>query len=174
MTTKLQPSLQDQSPALITDSLGYNLYRYQFNAMPVLLGWGLGSLAAGLVWMRSSSQWLRGLGGQFVGWGAIDGLIAGFALRGAERNAARLAGGEISPAVHDQQAVQFERIVWLNAVLDIGYLAGGLWLLRRGANQPNRRGMGLGVLIQGAFLFVWDILLASCAQRQRQNTRHDS
>ncbi len=73
-----------------------NLYTYQAKAMPILLGWSAGSVVAGTLWLRSAGKFWRGLGSQFLGWGAIDGLIAGFALRGAAKSAARLESGAIS------------------------------------------------------------------------------
>jgi hypothetical protein len=143
-----------------TESQTLNLYRFQQVTMPVLLGWSVGSMITGWsLWWREGSRFLDGLGAQFVGWGLIDGIIAIFALRGAGRDARRYAAGEISPEEHDRAKARFKRIVALNAALDIGYVAGGKALLRDSQDQPGRRGTGWGVIVQGAFLFVWDILL---------------
>lgn len=147
-----------------------NLYTYQVKAMPVLLGWAMGSVVAGLLWMRSSNKFWRSMGSQFLGWGVIDGLIAGFALRGAATNAARLESGGISTAEHKRQWVQFERFVWLNVLLDKGYVAGGAWLASHNPQDPQRRGMGWGIAIQGAFLLIWDVLLASISWSKRRGS----
>lgn len=145
-----------------------NLYTYQKKTMPILLGWAAGSVIAGLLWLRSSNKFWRGLGSQFLGWGVINGLIAGFALRGASKNAVRLESGEISPAEHQRQWVQFERFVWLNVLLDKGYITAGAWLALRNPQDAQRRGIGWGVAIQGAFLLIWDILLASLSWNKRR------
>jgi hypothetical protein len=145
----------------------FNLYRFQRRAMPVLLGWALGSILAGALWMRDPSRFLRGLGGQFVAWGAIDGLIALLALRGARGKAEKWEAGEVTPFQHDQEAGRFEAIVWANAALDVGYVLGGRWWSRRNPDDPLRRGMGLGVMVQGAFLLLWDLFLALAVRRGR-------
>lgn len=144
-----------------------NLYRFQRSAMPVLLGWALGSIVTGVLWMRNPSRFLRGIGGQFFAWGAIDGLIALLALRGAWGKVEKWQAGEITPLQHDREADQFEKIVWANAALDVGYVLGGRWWSRRNPDDPRHRGMGLGVMVQGAFLLVWDLFLALAVRRGR-------
>jgi hypothetical protein len=152
---------------MLTKRSNFNLSQFQRSAMPVLLGWALGSILTGALWMRGASRPLRGVGGQFVAWGLIDGLIALFALGGARRKAARWQAGEITPAEHAREAGQFEKIVWANAALDVGYVLGGRWWLRRSPDDPQRQGMGLGVMVQGAFLFFWDLFLALAVRRGR-------
>jgi hypothetical protein len=168
MNTQDEILLEEYPEAPEGAEQGYSVYRYQQNAMPVLLGWAVGSIFAGLLWMRSRSEWLRGFGSQFLGWGAIDGVIAAAGMSGAAKNEQRLNAGEITPDEHTRQAANFERFVWLNALLDVGYMLGGWVLARRSPNDRRRQGMGWGILAQGAFLFIWDILLASGAQRRRR------
>lgn len=170
MTPQAITKSEDTELASEAPSQAYNLYTYQAKAMPILLGWSAGSVVAGAVWLRSAGKFWRGLGSQFLGWGAIDGLIAGFALRGAAKSAARLESGAISPAEHQRQWLQFERFVWLNVLLDIGYVLGGVWLKRSNSHDPQRRGMGWGIAIQGGFLLIWDILLASISRSKRRGT----
>jgi hypothetical protein len=145
-----------------------NLYTYQRRVMPILLGWGIGSIVSGLIWLLGCSQKMRGMGSQFFGWGLVDSLIAIFAIASADRKTMLLESGEVTPGEHLQQAVQFERFVWFNALLDIGYVIGGIRLAKRSPQEPRRRGIGWGILIQGAFLFVWDVLLAVFAGRLRR------
>ncbi|NJM05009.1 hypothetical protein HC891_00430 [Candidatus Gracilibacteria bacterium] len=47
----------------------------------------------------------------------------------------------------------------VNAGLDVGYILGGLALLR--SEQPGRQGMGLSIVMQGAFLLAYDAWLAN-------------
>jgi hypothetical protein len=148
----------------------FNLYRFQREAMPILLGWAFGSIVTGTLWRRNQSQYTRGVGGQFIAWGLVDGIIASLALSGAQRKTTLWGAGEITPLQHAREADQFEKIVWANAVLDVGYVLGGRWWQRRHPHDLARQGMGVGVMIQGAFLLVWDILLASAVRRRRRGT----
>jgi hypothetical protein len=168
MTSQAIVKTENTGPAGQLPSQADNLYSYQTRAMPILLGWSVGSIVTGALWLSSASKFWRGLGSQFLGWGAIDGLIAGFALRGATKGAARLEAGEISPAEHQRQWLQFERFVWLNVLLDIGYVLAGVGLKRSNPHDPQRQGLGWGIAIQGGFLLIWDILLASLSRSKRR------
>lgn len=159
-------SLSEPEPAL----RGYSVYQYQTEAMPILLSWAVGSMVSGLLWLTSRSDLLKGFGSQFLGWGVVNAAIAALGLSGATRNEKRRQEGEISPTEHTHQAIQFERFVWFNVLLDIGYMLGGGLLARRNPDEPRKQGMGWGILLQGAFLFFWDILLASIARRRRRGT----
>ncbi len=137
-----------------------NIFTFQVRAMPILLGWAGGSILAGLLWQRERDPWFKGFGGQFIGWGIINGLIALFGLRGAQKNAARFTSGEISLEEHTRQTNQFRNLVAINTALDVGYIAAGAWLAgSKNSPDPQRKGMGWGIILQGAFLFVWDLLL---------------
>ncbi len=98
--------------------------------------WAVGSVVVGGA--LAASPRTRGFGRQTAAWGAVDGAIA---LVGARRQAA----GPTDPA-------RLRRVLLVNAGLDVGYLAGGAWLVRR----TRWRGDGLAVLVQGAFLLWLD------------------
>jgi len=119
--------------------------------------------------LRSRSDWLRGLGSQFFSWGAVDSVIAVFALRNAEKKSRQFEQGEISKDEHIRQAGQFEQFIWLNTLLDIGYIVAGNAFANRYPDNRYRQGMGWGVIIQGAFLFIWDLFLVLIAQRKRRD-----
>ena len=57
------------------------------------------------------------------------------------------------------QAHALRRLLWLNAGLDLLYLALG-WRLAQAAIGSARRGHGLGILAQGGFLLLFDLLHA--------------
>ena len=71
--------------------------------------------------------------------------------------------GQNSPTPLDLASVQPEtrklrRLLWLNTLLDILYVAGGLGLRAiRGRNEPAWRGHGWGIVVQGGFLFLFDL-----------------
>ncbi len=47
----------------------------------------------------------------------------------------------------------FRRILHVNAVLDVGYMLSGTWLMLRFKTQRERRSMGVGIIVQGLWLF---------------------
>ena len=103
-----------------------------------LLLWSLASLGTATIglYARPGEFWrafwfMSGL------WGLIDGLIAWFAL----------LGGRQAPS-------QLLTVLRFNAGLDVLYLvAAGVLLTRK---KAPLRGFGLGVLVQGAFLLLFD------------------
>lgn len=109
-------------------------------------------MVGGALIIRGGGPFRRGFGAQAVGWGAIDALIAGIGLAGQRRERNAAAGeGELA-------ARKLRRLLWINAVLDVGYVAGGVWLARsKGGDDPGRRGQGWGIVMQGAFLFWFDL-----------------
>lgn len=118
-----------------------------------LLAWGAGSTLAGVagLFVRGNGL-LRQAAIQSIAWGAIDAAIGLFGLRSARRQAAR--GEATAP-----QARRFRLIVLVNAGLDVGYIAGGLALVRQAQGRAGRAGMGVGIIIQGAFLLLFDTAL---------------
>ena len=151
----------------VGDNQSFDVFDFQCRALPVLMGWAAGSLVAGWLWWRSHSTWWRGLGTQFAGGGLIDGGIAGFGLRGALRNSHRLASGQIDQGELKRQARNFERLLWINTGLDVGYVVAGLWLARHYPDDEGRRAMGWGIILQGAFLLVYDLILARLVRARR-------
>lgn len=113
-----------------------------------LLVWSVLSMAGGaLLWRRGGPFW-RGFGIQAAGWGAIDALIAASGLR---------PGQQPSPEPV-RAARKLRRLLWFNAALDVGYMAGGAWLAHsKGRGDAQWRGQGWGIVVQGAFLFVFDV-----------------
>jgi hypothetical protein len=151
---------------------GFNLFRFQKHVFPVLLGWALGSIAAGIPWAKNGDNAVAGFGSQFAGWGAINAILALFGLSAANRNLERQVQGAISSVEHDRQAQNFERLVLVNAGLDLGYIAAGSLLARTPASKPQKRtgllsGMGWGIIVQGTFLLIWDLLLAALVHKRR-------
>jgi hypothetical protein len=151
-----------------TSTSEFNLFRLQRRSTPILLGWSLASILAGMYWLHDEDSFLKGVGSQFVGWGLIDGIIALIGSRSATVDEESYKNGEISKITHQEKTRGFERLLWLNAILDIGYILGGGWLIRRFPEQAQRRGMGWGIIFQGAFLLVWDVILA-CLVRGRRS-----
>jgi len=160
VTQEIKPMKQDAHP--------FDLYGFQRKALPVLLTWSAVSILSGLFLGLSAEKRRKGIGSQFVGWGVINGLIAGFGYRAArKKQLERLAGEESGPGLA-KEASTFENILWINAGLDVGYILGGAWLKRSNPQDDFKAGMGVGVQIQGAFLLLWDLTLGWLVHRGRR------
>lgn len=120
--------------------------------------WSTGSVAVGAAaWAHGRHHQqpaVRAIGRQFVAWGAVDGAIA----------AAGWCRGHDGEPPDPQRAARLRRTLQVNQRLDLGYLALGaaLVLLRRRLGQLPRYseaqslGDGIGILVQGGFLYWLD------------------
>ncbi len=108
-----------------------------------LLVWALPWMGAGIagLWLASSDS-QRGFWGMSGAWGFVNGAIALIGLLGAETN----------------DYTSLRTTLWVNAGLDVLYVASGLYLLSR--PEETWRGGGVAILIQGGFLLIFDILHA--------------
>ena len=125
--------------------------------MLVLGGWALGNIAIGSVMVGQQ----EGRGKYFhqmnIGWGAVNLGIASFAYLSAYK--ANPGDYDIFQTINEQYSLQ--KILLFNAGLDLAYMASGAYLIERSKNVENRperlKGFGQSILLQGAFLFVFDI-----------------
>jgi esterase/lipase len=127
-----------------------------------LLRWSAASIVAGAVLLLlPGNPFWRGFGIQALAWGAIDAAIALFGWRAARRR--RSAQPDpLAPDIVDREANKLRRLLWINTGLDVLYVAGGLALvLTLGATNAYWRGHGWGIVVQGAFLFAFDLLHAT-------------
>jgi carboxylesterase len=141
------------------------IYRFQRTLSYRLLAWGILSLA-GAVWFGlrdPSTPFEQAMALQFVVWGAVDALIALFSLRGLEEKLRRMP----DVAHIERESQKLTRILWINSGLDVLYLSAGLFfLLVPGRADEFARGSGAGILIQGGFLLVFDLLHALSIPRE--------
>jgi hypothetical protein len=144
----------------------FDLFIYQRRIMAILLAWGLGSMVGGWLWWHDRSSFLKGLGGQFWGWGFIDALLAIGGLRSAAKKEKQLTTGDLPTDKHRREKRNLTRLLMFNGCLDMLYMLGGDWLVRRAKDKPQQRGAGWGIIIQAAFLFVFDWLAALLLARQ--------
>jgi hypothetical protein len=95
-----------------------------------------------------------------IAWGLIDAgiaLVGGWVTR--RRQAKLLDPSE--PIVMARETRNLRRILWINTGLDVLYIAGGITLtLTLGVDTVFWRGNGWGIIIQGGFLFLFDLLHA--------------
>jgi hypothetical protein len=114
-----------------------------------LLLWGVISSIGGVILQFSRRPFWIGFGRQAIGWGLIDALIALFAGRSASRSSS---------------ASTLRRVLLINAALDVLYMLGGFIFARtKGATNEHTRGQGWGTVLQGLFLFKFDLIHALLA-----------
>lgn len=121
--------------------------RWERNSMNQLLGFGVSSMAAGIILIQESDGQHYDQGLQHLTWGAINTTIATIAQRSiSKRNYAELN----IPA----RASQVKRILGINTLLDVLYVGAGTALIF--SNDDKLMGHGRGILIQGSFLLLFD------------------
>ncbi|MFW9831163.1 MAG: DUF6992 family protein [Candidatus Thorarchaeota archaeon] len=106
-----------------------------------LIAWSIASIIVGVILLLVPVSLLQGIGLQAFLWGLIDILIA---VVGIFRQKEQSAG----------KAARFLRI---NVFLDVGYQLVGLVLIVFLWQNAFLLGNGVGIIIQGAFLFVVDL-----------------
>jgi hypothetical protein len=123
-----------------------------------LLMWSGISSVLGVIMFVGGKFW-RGVGSQFVGWAAVNAAIAIGGRIATEKRRSGLENPD-QPKVLIKEGNNLQRLLWINAGLDVFYMLGGAWMLSRNPEKPAQRGAGLGIIIQGAFLFIFDIIHA--------------
>jgi hypothetical protein len=127
--------------------------------MYVLGSWALTNMATGAVgWIKQTGASMYFHQMNFF-WNSVNLSIAGLALfSGKNAN----SEGWDQKQFLDSQA-RFQRLYLINAGLDIGYMGAGLLMKKMAPeypeNQNRLKGYGNSVLLQGAFLFLFDIVM---------------
>jgi carboxylesterase len=122
-----------------------------------LVAWGLLSTVIGAWMLVTGDAYWRGVGVSFLLFGVVDAAIGVGARASAEHGRRRTIGDE--PA-RTRETIRIRRILLVNAALDVLYVSGGLLLAATADGEPWRTGAGLGIIIQGAFLLVFDLVHA--------------
>lgn len=128
-----------------------------------LLRWSALSVLAGIVLILVGGTYIsdlpfaRGMGIQFIAWGLVDAAIA----QGGAWLAERRRGNRPVSENDEREAARLRRLLLVNTGLDVLYVTGGLGLaFTLGARDPGWHGHGWGIVVQGAFLFVFDLIHA--------------
>ena len=126
------------------------------NGMLVLGGWAVTNIAIGSIGMTQTSGNTKYFHQMNAAWNTVNLAIAGFGYYGLRGQSADIGLSETITEFHN-----FEKILLFNAGLDVGYMAMGAYLWERGIRTDSERlrGYGQSMILQGAFLFVFDGIL---------------
>lgn len=127
--------------------------------MVILGSWAAGNIITGAYgWSRTSGETMY-MHQMNLFWNGVNLTIAGIGLYSIlSADPLMMSGPDML-----QEHIKSERIFLINAGLDILYMGGGL-ALRHYSSRSDKRsemlaGYGKSVIIQGAFLFVFDLAM---------------
>ncbi|WP_299287095.1 hypothetical protein [uncultured Mucilaginibacter sp.] len=140
------------------DSLSnFNQKRNQINqtGIKVLGDWAIANIAIGSVGFYKTKGATKYFHQMNIFWNVVNLGIATAGFYGAKE--ASNKPYSIKQSIQEQHKT--ERILLINAGLDVAYVAGGWYLNRRGISKSSDRlhGYGNAVILQGAFLLLFDV-----------------
>ncbi len=125
-----------------------------------LLAWAGISIVSGVLMYLSKNKFWRNVGAQFASWGIFNAGIAVFGNISTQNRIATIENpGE--PDVLASETKKLRLILLINAGLDVLYILGGRGLAQRDTGDGAQRGHGMGIIVQGAFLLIFDIVHAA-------------
>ena len=135
--------------------------------MYILGGWAITNIATGAYgWSRfdGDTKYFHQMN---LFWNTVNLSIAGFALYSNYMLDISALGPDEIMNKHNST----ERILLINAALDIGYIGAG-FLMRYLAGKSSKnsdllKGYGNSVILQGGFLFLFDVVLYGILRSQR-------
>jgi hypothetical protein len=126
----------------------------QSGAMQLLLGWSAANLAGGgLGAALTDDPELRAFALGNAAWNTVNAGIAVASLASLPRQRA-----ETDLAVIARRSRSLETALLVNGALDVGYVGAGVALTVAGGrgDRPTWKGLGEALVLQGAFLLVFD------------------
>lgn len=153
------------------DSLNhFNQKRNEINqtGMKILGGWAIANIAVGSIGFYKTKGAARYFNQMNIFWNIINLGIATAGFYSAKTASEKQFN--LNQSLAEQRKT--ERILLINAGLDLAYVAGGVYLNRRGISKNSDRlhGYGNAVILQGAFLFLFDSAMFGLQhQHQTQN-----
>jgi hypothetical protein len=137
-----------------------DIWEFQQRLTNRLLKWAFSSLLIGSLLQLSRKPLFSGLGLQFTVWGAINAVIAIIGSRLTQNRVHTIADPH-AHEVTERETRNLLRLLWINSVADIFYLLVGIGVARRKAEPRGMsQGHGFGIIIQGGFLLIFDLLHA--------------
>jgi hypothetical protein len=161
--TIIQVSEAQDYTAFYTKTLDINR-----SGMFFLGGWALANMATGAYGSIRYDGEAKYFHQMNAAWNLVNAGIATYALF-------EITGTDISSLTQAeimQKHIRTENIFLINAGLDILYMAGGAWMVSAASKYPKRydlmRGYGKSIILQGAFLFLFDLAKFGIQYNHRQ------
>ena len=127
--------------------------------MYILGTWALANIAAGAYGWATATGEMKYFGQMNLFWNVINLSIAGFALYGNYTTDVSMMSGQEMLAKH----LKTENILLINSALDVGYIGAGFLMRHLSSGSVKRgdllKGYGNSVIMQGAFLLVFDLVM---------------
>lgn len=161
-------SLFGQGNDLVLD---FNVARinHQEQAMLVLGGWAVTNIGLGAALRGRHTGPERYFHDMNIYWNLVNLGIAGLGYYTATHENPETYSLFTTAAKH----YSFQKVLLFNAGLDIGYVLGGLYLTersRRGGERADQlKGFGKSVMLQGGFLFAFDLVNYYLSSRADEN-----
>ncbi|MGI4751587.1 MAG: DUF6992 family protein [Janthinobacterium lividum] len=134
----------------------FNQKRNEINetGMKVLGGWAIANIAIGSIGFYNTKGAARYFNQMNIFWNIVNLGIATAGFYGAKE--ALHKQFDQNQSLKEQRKT--EKILLINAGLDLVYIGGGIYLNRRGISKSSDRlhGYGNAIILQGAFLFLFD------------------
>ncbi|MBE0674497.1 MAG: hypothetical protein IH591_07545 [Bacteroidales bacterium] len=135
----------------------------------VLGGWSVANIAAGTYGWAARDGQAKYFSQMNLFWNVINLSIAGIGLYGNyNTDISRLLPGEMV-----SEMMKTEKIFLINAGTDVIYMGAGMLLRHYSGRSTNRhdmlKGYGNSVILQGAFLFVFDLVMYGILHSQRMD-----
>ena len=142
----------------------YNIRRERVTrtAMTVLASWSAVNLTAGTVLSFTADDPERAAFHQMnAGWNVVNAALAVPSLIGSARRIEQAPSLDLTESLVAQNRI--EDTLLFNAGIDVGYVAAGLYLAERarrgGAEAARLAGFGRSLIVQGGFLFAFDLVV---------------
>ncbi len=136
----------------------FNETRLDYNekGMLILGGWAVGNMIWGGIGASQTSGQDKAFHQMNIYWNSVNLAIAGFGYWQATKES---PGTDFWESIRAQQGI--EKVLLVNAALDVAYMAGGLYLQERGLRKGKDRlvGFGKSIILQGAFLMTFDAVM---------------
>jgi hypothetical protein len=148
----------------ISDSYNKDV-KIRKTGMAILGTWAVGNMITGAIGRSQTTGQTAYFHEMNLIWNVVNLGIAG---AGYYFTATGEMPENASELLNDQ--VSFQKTLLFNAGLDLAYIAGGFYLMERAKNATDRperlKGYGKSVILQGSFLFVFDIILHTVHSKQ--------
>lgn len=140
-----------------------DIWKFQKHLTAMLLGWAVAGMLSGVGLLHGRDPLRKGMGEQFGGWALVNAVIALVGWMSAARR--QQLPGATTATTQTAERRKIVRLLYVNTGLDVLYVLGGAMTARtRGATDERWRGRGLGIMVQGGFLFFFDLIHAVRAQ----------